>query len=194
MLSRLRLSIICGVLILLVGCDITPQKTRTQNTQLPYPEKWGIKAKLGVRIPGDNGGSVTLDWQQLHTRYTIKVQGPLGQGNAVISGDEHYITIVRPGETPLYSDNANELIQQAFGWTLPIKDFRFWVRGIANPEHPVDWAEYNPSGHLIAMQQSQWVLDYSRYNAVDQWQLPGKIKATQNDAQIVLIIREWELL
>ena len=47
------------------------------------PDNWVIKGKLGVRTAAESG-SVTINWLQQKDRYTIHVNGPLGQGAARI--------------------------------------------------------------------------------------------------------------
>ncbi|MGH1485338.1 MAG: lipoprotein insertase outer membrane protein LolB [Cellvibrionaceae bacterium] len=192
--TALRTTLFIGVLLLLASCSRNPiVDTPPLVTSLEtLPQTWLIKAKLGIRTAEDSG-SVTLDWQQTDTNYVIKVQGPLGQGNATISGNESHIVIEQPGKQTLYSNNANSLIRDTFGWSLPIHDFKFWVRGIANPDNPIQSADYNPTGVLNSLQQSKWTLQYSRYKPVSQWLLPGRIKAKQDNSQLTLIIREWQL-
>jgi outer membrane lipoprotein LolB len=194
----MRFILFIPVLLLLQACSQTtpiPAPSLSSGNKAiaaAPPEQWTIKAKLGIRTADDNG-SLTLHWQQQDANYKIQLQGSLGQGNATIYGDHHYIVIEQPGKMPLYSNDATSLIKDTFGWALPINDFIFWIRGIANPEQPVESLQYNAAGTLASLQQSQWTLNYSRYKTVDQWQLPGRIRAQQDDAQLTLIIREWLL-
>ena len=183
------------LLLLLQACSQTPRVAApaiTSVDQEPLPNNWVIKAKLGIRN-GSDSGSVTLNWQQHQNRYTIRLQGALGQGSAVVYGNDQFIVIERPGESPLYSEDVKGLLEKVFGWDLPIHDFSFWVLGAANPNQPVTQASYGPSGTLTVLEQSQWTLTYSRYETVEQWQLPKRIRAKQADSQITLIIREWQI-
>jgi outer membrane lipoprotein LolB len=189
-----RALLISLLLMLLVGCSQTPSiTTKTNKPLLSAPEQWSLKAKLGIRNENESG-SVTLDWQQTDLGYTINIQGPLGQGNATINGNDDFIVIEQAGKSPLYSNDASALIKATFGWQIPINDLKFWLRGIANSEQPVDSATYDASGALTSLEQSRWILNYSGYQTVNQWQLPSKIRATQDSTQLTLIIRAWQLL
>ncbi|MEO0442357.1 MAG: lipoprotein insertase outer membrane protein LolB [Pseudomonadota bacterium] len=181
--------------LIVAGCSQTPLTTvgaSPNNNGTALPEQWSIKAKLGLRTPNTNG-SVTLEWLETDSQYTIRIQGPLGQGNATVRGGQEGVILQRPGKSPIYSSDALSLIQQEFGWTLPVDDLRFWVRGIANPLNPVEKKHYSTTGQLLSMSQSGWQLHYSRYKTIDQWQLPGRIRANQNEVYLTLIIREWHL-
>ena len=188
-----------GTLLLLASCSKNPVKvSRVDSLPLTasaatLPHTWLIKAKLGIRTANDSG-SVTLDWRQTGTHYVIKVRGPLGQGKARISGNASYIVIEQPGKQPLYSNNPSSLIEETFGWSLPIHDFTFWVRGLANPDKLIQSVDYATSGALNSLEQSGWTLHYSRYQPVNQWLLPGRVRAKQDKSQLTLIIREWQLL
>ncbi len=190
-----RSFLLCLLALLLINCSQTPSVDYPPPSlsTAPPPAQWSIKAKLGIRTAEDSG-SVTLDWQQTDSDFSIKIQGPLGQGNATISGNEAYVLIEQPGKPPLQSTDAATLIKETFGWSLPIDNFKFWVRGIANPESPIHSVNYGPTGTLSTLEQSQWVLDYSRYKIIERWQLPGRIRAKQAETQLTLIIREWQLL
>jgi outer membrane lipoprotein LolB len=181
------------------------------NPIRPPPLSWHISAKLGISSAQRNG-SVTLNWQQTGKTFVIKLQGPLGQGNAVISGSQYNAKIQQPGKATLRSNNVDELVFDTFGWTLPFDDFIHWVVATANPKHIITNISFDPAlGTLSNFEQSGWALEYSRYKLVDNWVLPGRVKAqrlpsnsiqqNQNSngadvqqTKLTLIIREWTIL
>ena len=181
--------------ILLSACTQIPSKDIAYpiDPQLPAPQIWSIQAKLGIRHD-ENNGSVIVNWRQNEAEYLITIQGSFGQGNATIRGNEQYVVIERPGQSPIFSNDANTLIEQTFGWDLPVTSFSYWVRGLHSPEYLVDDVVYDANGYIVSLQQSNWTLDYSRYQAVSGRLLPGKIRAKQAGSQLTLIIRQWQLL
>ena len=185
---------VCGLLIaLLMACSQAPQQKQTPipTTAPPLPSHWTIKAKLGIRTE-EESGSVSLIWQQRGDSYTIRVRAPLGSGSAVITGNREQITIERPGKPIVYSHNPQSLIEQTFGWSLPINVFKFWIWGTNAPEHIIEAVTYSPSGTISSLQQLEWQLSYSRHKIFNQWLLPSKIKAQHNNTQLILAIREWK--
>jgi len=194
-----RFATILGILLFISGCTITSPKTspdisNAADTLKPPPISWQISGKLGIRSPQKNG-SVSINWQQLGDNFTIKVQGPLGQGSAIITGTQYNAEIKQPGKAPVRSSNVDELVYNSFGWSLPFNDFVHWIRATANPAQPISHISYEPELNTLSLlEQSHWSLEYSRYKPVESWLLPGRIKATQNGTRLTLLIRKWTIL
>ena len=217
--NTVRLLLMSHLLLLITGCTSFGSKNANYTLDAvqaikPPPLAWHISAKLGISSAQKNG-SVTLNWQQTGDSFIIKVQGPLGQGNAVISGSQFNAKIQQPGRASLRSNNVDELVFDTFGWTLPFDSFMHWVVATANPKQAVTNLRFDPAlNTLSSFEQSGWALAYSRYKLVDDWVLPGRIKAThlstrstqQNysnnsnnsadtqQTRLTLIIREWTIL
>ncbi|MGS2717673.1 lipoprotein insertase outer membrane protein LolB [Eionea flava] len=198
-------------LLLLSACS-TPQYSPTLNTPAAdattIPDSWTLHAKLGIRN-GEDSGSVTLQWQQQKTAYRIRVSGPFGQGNALLIGNEQYISIERPGKETVLSYQPELLIKETFGWHLPIQQLRYWVSGLPAPDSPLpsnasqltlspstdNNEQFNNAGLLSQRQQYGWTLDYSRYKPVaslGNQLLAHKIRAQQTSATLTLIVKEWD--
>ncbi|MFT5117701.1 MAG: outer membrane lipoprotein LolB [Kiritimatiellia bacterium] len=173
----------------------SPQATRPTllplQTNAVIPDVWNITAKLGIRN-GDDSGSVTLYWQQQQNQYQIRIAGPLGQGNGLLSGDEENIVIERPNKQTLYSNNPAQLIKDTFGWDLPIQDLNYWVRGLASPLLDAAEQDYSASGVLSELNQSDWSLRYTRYRTTDLWLMPQRIRAEKGELMLTLVIKTWE--
>jgi len=184
------------VILLITSCTQTPTQPNAidlKKNQIPPPQQWEITAKLGIRVP-DQSGSVSLTWQQLDTSYRIRVQGPLGQGSGIIYGNADRVVIKRPGKPLLSSSNAAGLIRETFGWEFPLNELKFWIRGMPTPNTVITSEKQNASGLLENLQQARWSMEYSRYQKVDQWFLPGKIVAQQGETRLTMIIRKWAIL
>ncbi|MFT7389484.1 MAG: outer membrane lipoprotein LolB [Candidatus Endobugula sp.] len=173
------------------------QPIPTDNNTRNIPDVWNITAKLGIRNNEDSG-SVTINWQQTQDQYHIQISGPFGQGNATLLGDDNGILIERPGKEPVSSSQPNALIADTFGWNLPLKHLRYWVRGLPTPHGATSpttpLTTYNETGLLSRLKQRGWTLHYSRYRPIailDGRVLPHKIRAQRNDAILTLIIKEW---
>jgi outer membrane lipoprotein LolB len=178
--------------LLLSACSQQPTKTPNHIKQsiVAIPEDWNITAKLGVRS-SDDSGSVTLQWQQRQANYHIRISGPLGQGSGVLSGNPEFITITQANKDPIYSTDPTDLIANAFGWAFPLDHLNYWVRGIASPLLAAGESTLNPSGTLATLTQSDWSLDYSRYKPSGPWLMPHRIRASNNDVVLTLVIRQW---
>lgn len=183
--------------LLLLGClflsactQLSTQQIPSDLSDTPLPEQWQLLGKLGVRSPAGNG-SLSVNWQQDIENYIIVTQAPLGQGSAKLEGNTNRITIFQSDQAPITAFNPEQLIEESFGWRLPIWGLTHWVRGKPQPEAPIENIAFDSTGNLSDLTQSGWKLSLSRYQLVDQWALPGKIRLTQGDTRLTLIIREW---
>lgn len=190
--------------------DIAPLLDK--EAYVDIPDVWTIHAKLGIKNAEDSG-SVTLNWEQVGENYTIQLSGPFGQGNAKLSGNRYAILIEQPGKKTLYSNNPKSLIQQAFGWDLPLEHLPYWIRGLQTPGSANDSAigsenklslsnqaqaytsasvQYDEAGTLSSLSQFGWDINYSRYKVQHQYLAPHRIRANNNDVTLTLIIKKWE--
>jgi outer membrane lipoprotein LolB len=201
-ISLLTLSLLLG------ACSHYSTKQETdfgldRKTYVDIPDTWAIHAKLGIKN-GEDSGSVTLHWRQEGDEYTIQLSGPFGQGNAKLSGNSRAIRIARPGKEPLYSGDPTALVQQTFGWDLPLQHLPYWIRGEQSPlgtraddqghQHTTATIQYNEIGLLSALSQLDWALEYSRYKPQQQRLAPHKIRAKSNGVTLTLLIKEWDFM
>lgn len=198
---------LCSLFLLIVallsGCASQPlpaiNNWDSYQARLGQLQQWQLNGKLGVRLPsGTNdsrtkGGSAYLDWQQTPTDYVIRLSGPLGQGTTWIRGNGTRVSLEQSSGEHLSATTPEELVYQTLGWELPIRDLFYWVRGIPAPRTPISHQQLTSSGSLSQLQQSGWVLAFSRYTAIGPWQLPGKIIAEHNDVRLTLVIKDWRL-
>jgi len=193
MMPFYRRLLLLGVLLLGACSQYSTQEIPASTvSDKPIPTQWQIKGKLGIRSEVGNG-SLSLNWQQDDDEYIIYTQAPLGQGAATLQGNSNRIVITQSNKTPVTSFAPRLLVQETFGWDLPINGLKYWVKGTASPDSPIIQEEYDELGNLISLQQSGWSLSFSRYQRVQDWALPNRIRATRDDLRLTLIIRDWVL-
>ena len=163
-----------------------------QQQHLEQLQDWELQGKVGIKMPQHNG-SAYINWQQQPDNYAIRLYGPLGQGTTWIRSLTNGVELMQAGRPTLQAASPEALMQESLGWWLPISDLRYWVRGIPAPDTPITAQRKNEQGTLSELQQDGWRLTYSRYNAVDNWQLPSKITAERDDIKLTLIVKDWQL-
>ncbi|UTA47472.1 lipoprotein insertase outer membrane protein LolB [Simiduia sp. 21SJ11W-1] len=156
-------------------------------------DQWRFDGKLGVRAPGDSG-SAYVNWDQAPGQYSIRMQGPLGQGSAKINGSAQGVKLTQ-GDQVRYARNATELVQKAFGWQLPMAALEYWVRGLPAPGSARAQIARNEQGLLVGQSQDGWELEYSQYKLVQGHALPGRLKAESKalGVRLILVINDWQL-
>jgi outer membrane lipoprotein LolB len=201
--------LLAGVLlsILLSGCAHTPKPLLTpkpaltedwqkHTRQLVKLNKWQAVGKLAVKVPND-GGSMGLRWQQEPHQFNIDFSGPFGQNLLAISGNDQHVTLTEPNQAPITAKTAEELIRRNTGWTIPVAQLAFWVRGLPDPSTKISTFQPNAQGLIETLEQSGWKISYSEYMSVtsgaETLAMPKRIIAEFNDIRLTLAIREWQL-
>ncbi len=151
---------------------------------------WALDGKIGIRTAAESH-SARLQWQQQPSDYRIMISGPLGQGGARIEGSDEGVVIDVAGEGRYAAQSPEELLQQLLGWSFPVSEARYWVRGLPAPGLP-----YTPSfreNRLETLEQGGWMIHYSGYSQDAGPGLPERITLQRADLTIRLIIKDWEL-
>jgi outer membrane lipoprotein LolB len=188
-------------LVAIAGCahrgSLTPpQDVIEHQRQLQAVGNWQINGKLGIRTANDNG-SATVKWVQQNADYQINLSGPLGQKRMIITGTPGKVRLEQSGEPAQEAKTAEALIKKSVGWTLPVAQLTYWVRGVPAPKMRITHLEQNANGLLDRLHQGDWIITYSNYR--DQTYqgltlpLPGKITAEYRDVRLILAVREWQL-
>ena len=191
---------------LVAGCANQPRKLTNPVISQDWPQhetrvqaisQWQALGKLGVKVPND-GGSANLNWQQHDQHFQIDLNGPLGQGRMSIAGAPGQVTFSEGGNAPQNAKTAEELITKNTGWTIPVTQLAWWVRGLPEPQTKITRFETNNLGLIGELEQMGWKLTYGDYLNVQNAQgepipMPGRIVAEFKDIKLTLVIREWKL-
>lgn len=197
----IRAPLLLLTLLLLGGCAhqgvlTPPQNVLEHQRQLQAIDNWQLTGKLGIRT-ADYSGSASVTWAQQIGNYQINLSGPLGQKRMIITGTPEQVRLEQTGEPAQEAKTAEELIKQSAGWTLPVAQLTYWVRGLPAPKLRITYLQQNESGLIAQLIQDNWNITYSNYR--DQMfngaaiPLPGKITAEYKDVRLTLVIRGWQL-
>lgn len=196
-----RASLFIFTLLLLGGCvhkgSLTPpQDVLEHQRQVQAIGDWQLTGKLGLRT-ADDSGSASVKWMQQIVNYQINLSGPLGQKSMIITGTPDKVRLEQTGEPAQEAKTAEALIKKSAGWTLPVTQLAYWVRGVPAPKLRITQLQQNENGLIAQLIQGGWIINYSNYR--DQTfngvilPLPGKITAEYKDVRLVLVIRDWQL-
>jgi len=189
------------IMIALAGCAhqgriTAPPNVLAQQELLQTIAQWEVNGKLGIRT-ADDSGSASLKWAQTEKDYRINLSGPLGQKHIAITGTPHKVTLEESGRPPLSAQNAESLIKQAVGWTLPVTQLAYWIRGVPAPREKITSLQANELGLVAQLEQGGWTIQYSNYRNWDiegkQVAMPQKIIAQYHDVRLILAIRDWHM-
>lgn len=196
---RFRTGVCAGMLglLLLAGCA-TPR----QGVELPEFESWeqrnavlgGLRdwefiGRIAVKA-GDEGFNGKFNWAQQDDAFKATVAGPLGIGTVRIEGEDRTVTLTdKDGEKTVLQDVESEL-RYRYGWTIPVASLRYWTLGIPDPSMAAA-TEFDADGRVSRLEQSDWVVEISRYREGGGQQMPRILSATNADTRVRLVIDRW---
>lgn len=179
-----------------INAPVMPQDWAKHQTQVESFTGWQATGKLGVKVPKD-GGSANLHWQQTADAYQIDIKGPFGQGAMTIQGSADKVSLSTASGETQSAKTAEELLHRAVGWTIPVTQLAYWVRGLPSPNTTASRLTPNPQGLISEMTQAGWTLTYGDYlptnTANGALLMPSRIVAEYQDVRLTLVIREWIL-
>lgn len=182
------------------GCTTVPEPKRKPGEidslyqqRLAIVEKldtWKIDARAGFSTANDSG-SVSMIWNQKGPAYHIALIAPLWQGRLDLYGEGPDVVLKTSNGKTLYGESAQNLIYKATGFIVPIEDLSRWVKGIPGV-HPQVEVTYNNDGTIATLKQADWNIEYLGYQPYKQTVMPRKLRATNNDLKIKIVIKEWQ--
>lgn len=179
------------VLLGLAGCAAPPV---TQSVTRPARAAGEAPFELNGRIAVSHGSehsSATVHWTHRGPDDEILLLAPLGQTVARIRQDAAGVELETSGQHYVAQD-AEELTQQALGWSLPLDGLRYWVLALPAPDSQAD-VERDANGQVSILHQDGWVIRYTRYAAPTPDSLPLRLSLQREGLELRLLIDEWQM-
>ncbi len=151
-----------------------------------------LEGRVSVKTDAESfSGGMT--WRHAPERQTLLLSTPLGQGVAELHGDERGVELRDSAGRVHHAADAETLVHQALGVTLPVKGLAWWVVGNVRPDTHYQ-AEADADGRLAVLQQDGWRIEFSRYAESAGRFLPGKLIARRgDDLEIRVVVDQWNL-
>lgn len=169
----------------------TPTDYVARRAALSALEQWSLTGRLGVKLE-QRGFTGALNWRQRGERLDMRFHGPLGAGAFRIGGTANALVLeTGDGERHLL-DDPEAMLDAQLGWSVPVDAMRFWLLGLPYPP----WSaheELDEAGDLMRLDQQGWRVRYERYEAVDAWRMPRRVRIEGPDVTVRLAIHEWQL-
>ena len=180
-----------ALLVFLVGCSVTPEKSPLDNyplaamQYLQQQKSWSLEGRLAL-IDDKDSVSVSIIWQHDGSRDDIELVGPLAQGRLKILVTPDQVIVDDGDNRTVYSGQVEAVLYQQLGVDMPVNSLKFWVLGVNDPEQ--DYIE-QPGGFY----QAGWLVRYREMQDVGAQMLPKKVTAEKDKSRIKLIVDQWFL-
>ncbi len=190
-------SVLCAALLLalMAGCAGLPARPSAPlPADLADLDRWQARGRLGVSGP-ERGGSGSFDWQQRGDQAEVQIRGPIGLGSVhlQLSGDASRPELkLETGDGRVLESNAAWYeLEARLGAPVPAGNLRYWMLGLAAPgEHR--W-HTDQGADTRSLDQDGWRIDYQRYSTQPGVRVPVRIRASNGEAQVRIVIDQWRL-
>lgn len=185
-------------ILLLAGCASRPPLTDTvpdrwhdhARAALAW-QAWELQGRVALQV-GEEGWHGGLHWQQFPDAYRIQISGPFGQGGIQMESEAGLVRL-RQGERIAQARDAEALMQQELGWSLPLGGLGHWVRGV--PRQPAAARlSFDAEGRLAQLQEAGWVVDYQHYDEGLEPPLPTRVRLEHAGLRVRLVVDRWRRL
>lgn len=147
------------------------------------------KGALGVRV-GQKGQSAHFIWKQAKSAYKIELYGPLGIGASYLKSNGKTVELITAKNKTYTANNAEGLMADVLGWSVPVEGLIYWVRGIQEPGSKAQ-LNYNNFGFLSQLKQNGWTIRYLSYTQRGHNAFPQRLILTRPNVRIVAVISSW---
>jgi len=154
--------------------------------------EWNLYARAALRLPGE-AYNIGLQWQREgDERFEMLLEAPFGQGVLRIdaSGPGRYRLRLPDGQL-VVNDNAEALLDEVLGWSLPVSGLDYWVRGIPDPRS-VSSHQLDSLGRASSIRQDGWNIQYLDYfEDSGPPALPRRFSLANDQLTLKLVIERW---
>ena len=184
-------------LLMLAGCATTREGIGlpdigtwdARSAVLADLRAWEFKGRIAVKA-GDDGFNGKIRWSQQGNTFDTTVGGPLGMGTVRIEGDGRGVVLTDKDGVDTVLENAEDELWYRYGWTIPVASLRYWALGIPDPAMPAQ-TTIDVDGRLTRLEQSNWIVDISRYRESGGQPMPRVLTVTNPETRVRMVIDRW---
>lgn len=152
-------------------------------------QTYALTGRVAV-LTEKKGFSGGMRWHHHLEGDDIGFYSPLGTQLGQISASADEVTLTTSDRKTYTAENAEALMQQTLGWSLPMAGLKDWVLGRPG-EGESQILSWDAAGHIEHMRQNGWDIQYSQYREAGGRQLPGKVVVKSAGLDLKLVIDEW---
>lgn len=163
---------------------------QARKSRLATYTSWELSGRLAIKGTRDSW-SAAIHWTQNNKAFDIHLMNHFGQTVAQLSGHPGRVTL-QTSEESVTSKDVGTLLQQHFGWGLPVQGMRYWVLGLPD-HHRVKEMELDQEGRLKSLAQLGWRIKFERYRRFGEVEIPGRLLLEYPSLNVRLVIDHWQV-
>lgn len=162
-----------------------------RSKQLNSIKEWSLEGSFSIQY-AKNTNIASYQWQQRQDAYKISISSPLNLAHFDLYGNHKQVTLQESTYKFYTAKNPEKLLQQQIGWSLPISNLVFWIRGIPAP-HSAYKLKLDQYRHLLSLKQQGWIIRYLDFTTLGDIDLPNKITLENPQFKIKITIKNWQI-
>ncbi|WP_239688680.1 lipoprotein insertase outer membrane protein LolB [Aquitalea magnusonii] len=134
----LLVAVLAGSL-LLAGCATeTVFRPAGSASSAVQDRPFTVSGRISINMDG-KGSVGQFDWSHQPQADQLSVNSPLGSTMAQLRRDASGVTLLADGKS-WQAANVEDLTHDVLGWTLPLGNLVWWIRGLPAPDAPYQFA------------------------------------------------------
>lgn len=169
--------------------DADPIVAQEQREQaLAAGSAWSLRGKIAVS-DGRDGGSGRIEWHQQGDEFRIEIRAPVSRRTWRLTQSGGVATLEGLDEGTRRGADAEALLRDAVGWSLPVADLVAWARGLRGRDDAR--IEFDATQLPRRIDQDGWMIEYRAWDAGEP-PLPTKIFASRGQQRVRLVVEQWD--
>lgn len=158
---------------------------------LKHLNNWTIKGAFSVQTPKKNIiGS--YHWNQQGPTYQITLLSPMGALSVTITGTPGHVALWRGYKPETATSTPEQLLTEYVGWSLPISDLLYWIRGLPAPG--ASRMTFTTNNEINTLDQDGWHITFSDYvNVSTHLSLPRTLQLYRRDFTSKITVKRWDI-
>ncbi|MBM3115874.1 lipoprotein insertase outer membrane protein LolB [Jeongeupia naejangsanensis] len=175
-----RLSAVLLAGALLAGCASVPPPAAGDLVAL---------GRVSIKRPqGNDYANFIWTWHAAESR--LALNNPLGQTLAELTMTATGASYRDAEGRVLSAGDADALLQDGLGWSVPVNGLVHWLKGEADPGSPATVRDADGRRTIL---QSGWQIELSEWQPrADGQRLPRRLHLTRPDLDLRIAISEWQ--
>jgi outer membrane lipoprotein LolB len=193
-------SFLLAAIVALTGCaslspptaPVDPDAQSRHQRKLEDISAFSLSGRMAVQTE-KRGFSGSLRWRHTEDGDHFALYSPLGTQVADINANKDGVTLTTNDRKTYKADNAETLLQQTMGWSLPLTGLSDWIIGRPTSS-AYEVISRDAQGRLVRLKQDGWDIEYPTYQTVDGTDLPGKVILRSPQLDLKLLVERWGTL
>ena len=150
---------------------------------------WSLEGRFAAS-DGQHGGSGSLSWRQDGPQYQFTLRAPITGKSVQLNGGPDGAILSGMGKQ-INGRDAADVLNQQFGWNVPVEDLAWWIRGLRAPGRPAILT-FGANGLPATLDQDGWHVDYRDWYAERNPPLPRKVYASRDPYKVRVLVETWQ--